>query len=301
MLFADNYEQYKYTQIVVPILLLESPADYEECHYYLDVNIDEFYQKNCCVGTHKIKEMRYSRVKKSNCNSGCLAEWKLEMIVNGGKSENEVINILNELCLALSLKFVRYYNHFQHCGFEGFSYDRMRLERKYAYEDEVFSDNAFSMYCGISAVNTMSSIDNKVFKLSQKAEIKSELNGKLTTAFFRALKCKDKISRYILLYYMFEIMYGTPEYQILKNNFNLMSGKINKDEKRSKILFQYLQQEFGLKEYSSFGKSIILNAGILEKIIITRNDLTHRGDLSKISELMYNHLLPILQEVVKKL
>ena len=46
---------------------------------------------------------------------------------------------------------------------------------------------------------------------------------------------------------------------------------------------------------------MILDAGTLEKISKTRNDLTHRGDQSKVSNLMYNHLIPILQEVMRKL
>ena len=66
------------------------------------------------------------------------------------------------------------------------------------------------------------------------------------------------------------------------------------------ILFRYLQQEFNLSEYPSLGKTVILDAGTLEEIIKTRNDLTHRGDQSKVSNLMYNHLIPILQEVMRK-
>ena len=116
-----------------------------------------------------------------------------------------------------------------------------------------------------------------------------------------ALRCKDKISRYILLYYLFEIMYATPQYQQLKNNFKPTSVTINNNKKRSLILFQYLQQEFDLNEYPSLGKTVTLTAGTLEEIIISRNDLTHRGDQSKVSGLMYNHLIPILQEILRKL
>lgn len=298
MFFADNCEQYAYTKIAVPITLQKSPSDYDDMTYFLDVNSDDFFQENCYIGTHKLEALKLSRVRKADCEHNHTAEWKLEIIVNGGKSEEEVITILDELCIAFSLKFVRYYKYIQHCGFEGFFYDRMHMERKYAFEDKVFGDDAFSVYCGMVQVKSVSSIDNKVFELPKKCKIKSEYSNRLTSAFLEALKCKDKISRYILLYYLFEIMYETPEYQTLKNTFKSESGKMNNDKKRSKILFQYLLQEFGLKEYSSIGKTVMLEAETLEKIILTRNDLTHRGDLSRISSLMYNHLLPILREVI---
>lgn len=44
MLFVVNYEQYSYTKIIVPITLRESPSDYDELSYYLDVNEDDFRQ-----------------------------------------------------------------------------------------------------------------------------------------------------------------------------------------------------------------------------------------------------------------
>lgn len=301
MFFADNYEQYAYTKVVVPITLSKSPADYDDMAYYLDVNIDDYSQENCYIGTHKLEEVKLARVRKVNCEQDLTAEWKLEIVLCGGKSEEEVIAILDELCAAFSLKYVRYFKHFQHSGFDGFSYDRMHLERRYAFQDKVFSDEAFSMYCGTIQVKTISSIDNKVFKLSKKSKKNNEYSNRLSSAFLEALKCKDKISRYILLYYLFEIMYETPEYQVLKERYKAKHGKEQCKKERNVILFQYLQQEFNLTQYSSFGKTIMLNAKTLEIIINTRNDLTHRGDPSKVSTLMYNHLLPILREVIIKL
>ena len=175
------------------------------------------------------------------------------------------------------------------------------MERRYAYEDKSFSDNAFSMYAGPIEIKATSIIENKVFKLSKHPTAHSELENRLIDAFLRALRCKDEISRYILLYYLFEIMYATDEYQEIKTQYELSLSQNNSDKKRSMLLAQYLQKEFGLKEYSSLGKTVVLNAKILENIITNRNDLTHRGDISKVSQLMYNHLLPILQEVIRKL
>lgn len=301
MFIATNCEQYSYTKITVPIKLLKSPSDYDDCIYYLDIIGDDFSQERCYIGTQKIEELKILRLKEADCEHDQIAEWKLEMIVCGGKTEEEIIAILDELCIEFSLRFIRYYKFFQNSGFDGFSYDRFHLERKYAYEDKVFSDNAMNMYCGSIEMKTRSAIDRKVFKLPKKIKPQNEHKDKLTDAFLEALRCKDKISRYILLYYLFEIMYGTDEYQVLKEKYKLTYGKEQCKKDRNIILFQYLQQEFDLREYSSLGNSVMLDADTLETIIKTRNDLTHRGNQSKVSSLMYNHLLPILQEVMRKL
>lgn len=302
MFLPDKYENYSYTKIEVPLVLKKSPSDYEDIRYYLDVNEDNYFQENCYIGLNKINEVSFKRINKADCEKGTLAKWQLEMIINGGKSEEEVIAILNQLCTILSFKFAKYYRQFQYCGFEGFSYERMNIQRKYAYKDEVFSSEAFSMYCDLEA-SEVSVIENKIFNLPRNP-VSKDLNmnyQKLKIAFLRALKCKDKISRYILLYYLFEIMYETSEYKLLKENYKPISDKEDRNDKRSIILYQYLQQEFNLNEYSSYGEKFLLKADILKEIILARNDLTHRGDSTKISELMYKHMLPILQKVVRKL
>ena len=301
MFLATNCEQYSYTKVSVPIKLLKSPSDYDDNVYYLDIIGENLCQEQCYIGTQRIEDLKIIRLKEADCETDQIAEWKLEMIISGGKTEEEAIAILNELCATFSLKYVRYYKHIQHCGFEGFSYDRMHLERRYAYEDKVFTDEALSMYCGVLQIKTISKIENKVFKLPKRAKKRDERRERLTTAFLEALKCKDKISRYILLYYLFEIMYEMPEYQALKEKYILMHGKEKCRKDRNVILFQYLQQEFGLSEYLSFGKKVALDADNLERIISTRNDLTHRGDQSKVTHLMYHHLIPILQEVINNL
>lgn len=301
MFFADNCAQYSYTKITVPITLPQSPSDYDDSIFYLDIIGDDSFQEQCYIGTQRIDDLKIIRLKEADCENDQIAEWKLEMTVCGGKTEEEVIAILNELCAAFSLKYVRYYKHFQHSGLEGFSYDRLHLEIRYAYEDKAFTDEALNMYCGVFQVKTISKIENKVFKLPKRPQKRDERSERLTTAFLEALKCKDRISRYILLYYLFEIMYETPEYQALKEKYILMHGKEKCRKERNVILFQYLQQEFGLSEYSSFGKKVALDADNLERIISTRNDLTHRGDQSKVTLLMYHHLIPILQEVINSL
>lgn len=291
-------------------MLLESPSDYEDCHYYLDINCSDFCQTDCYIGAYKIENIIFSRLKEADCKCNSIAEWNVEIIVIGKKCEKEIYDILNELCQILSLRYLRFYKHIHNCGFEGFSYDRMRLEIMYAFEDRIFNNNAFVMSGCRIEMSSKFLLNNKVFKLPKREITKSKFADTLITAYIKALKSKDKISRYILLYYLFELMYGTEEYQKIKKQYEetakdsyTKSNKNNKnygDKKRSELLFRYFQQEFNLTEYTSLGKKIILEETILENIITTRNDLTHRGDLTKISELMYNHLVPILQEIINK-
>ena len=56
MFIATNCEQYSYTKITVPIKLLKSPSDYDDCIYYLDIIGDDFSQEQCYIGTQKIEE-----------------------------------------------------------------------------------------------------------------------------------------------------------------------------------------------------------------------------------------------------
>ena len=120
MFVATNCEQYSYTKITVPIKLLKSPSDYDDSIYYLDIVRDDFCQKQCYVGTQKIEKLKIMRYKEADCEHDQIAEWKLEMTICGGKTEEEIIAILNTLCTEFSLNFIRYYKYFQHvspCGY----------------------------------------------------------------------------------------------------------------------------------------------------------------------------------------
>lgn len=64
MFFADNCKQYKYTKIDVQIFLENSPSDYDDMQYYWDVNCDDYRQENVYIGTNKISEMHFERIKK---------------------------------------------------------------------------------------------------------------------------------------------------------------------------------------------------------------------------------------------
>lgn len=150
-------------------------------------------------------------------------------------------------------------------------------------------------------MKTECTISHNIFELPVTEITPSPFVQKLNHAFLNALSCTDVISRFVLLYYLFEILYGTVEFQILKREYetsNMYTARESSNKKRSKLLYQYLLQEFNLKEYRSLGKQCTLSTETLEEIILARNDLTHRGDISNLSKVLYHHLLPILQQVI---
>ena len=91
MFIATNCGQYSYTKITVPIKLLKSPSDYDDCIYYLDIIGGDFSQEQCYIGTQRIEELKILRLKEADCEHDQIAEWQLEMIVYGGKTEEEII------------------------------------------------------------------------------------------------------------------------------------------------------------------------------------------------------------------
>ena len=231
----------------------------------------------------------------------------MELEIAEVKTEDEVIEILDKLCDMFSIAFIKEYGAFQHSGFEGFSYRTMDVRRRYAGEDGRFGDTVFNRYCGMVSTRNLSIVQQNIFTLPESIKDKPKKYIELETAFLTAMKSRDEVSRYILLYYMFELMYDTVEYKNLTENYkqpNKTSGVSDendkcrkKKKKRSELLYQYLQQAFGIIEYSHFDQTYKLDPEILFKIIMVRNDLAHRADKTNVNAIMYDHMLPILQQV----
>lgn len=305
MIFLNevDYKKFKYTKIQVPITLNQSPSDHEGYTYHLDVKCDALCQQDCYIGAQKIERMDIRRIRAANSAGKMVApQWSVEIVIAEVKTEDEVIKILDKFCYLLSLACGKYYSHFQYCGLSGFSYRSIDVKRRYAAEDEVFGDIVFPCWIKEIEMHALSTLSEEVFLLPQTQTSRSEFFKKLDRAFLTAMRSGDAVSRYILLYYLFEIMYATKEYQDLKRTHPATANKecaATSDRKRSELLFRYLQQEFGIIEYRSFEKQVTLSSDTLLSIILTRNDLTHRADTSKITEMMYYHLLPILQCVLK--
>ena len=135
-----------------------------------------------------------------------------------------------------------------------------------------------------------SKLKSNLFVFPDISEEKVELQIKMEKALITALQSRDAISRYLLLYYLFEMIYETEEYIDLKRD-----NKFDKAE----ALFHYLKDYWGVAKYNSFSKEYELTSQILREIIRVRNDLAHRADTSEVARMMYHHLLPILQTTVR--
>lgn len=308
-LAAEDYSNFKYTKINVPITLNECPSDHKSSRYLLDVNCNSFSQQNCYIGTQKIERLTIHRAEKADAsNSQTFAKWNVELEIAEVKTEDEVIEILDKLCDMFSIAFIKEYGAFQHSGFEGFSYRAMDVRRRYAGEDGRFGDTVFNKYCGMVSTYNLSIVQQNIFTLPESIKDKPEKYIELEKAFLTAMKSRDEVSRYILLYYMFELMYDTVEYKNLTENYkqpNKTSGVSDENDKcrksnkkRSELLYQYLQQAFGIIEYFHFDQTYKLDPEILFKIIMVRNDLAHRADKTNVNAIMYDHMLPILQQVL---
>lgn len=302
MILLDSYDGFKYTKIQVPIRLDKCPSDLMNREYYFDINCESVTQKKCYIEEQLIEEITIRHTECANKgNKTAVPKWQVEMIVSEAKTEDEVIQILQKFCRILSLRCAQNYFKFQNSGLHGFSFRDMEIKRSYAREDCKFSDIVFNQYIGMVLKSKMlTTIDRNIFILPEDKYVPSPLYKSLADAFLIALDCKDAISRYILMYYLFEIIYETDEYKDLKVQYenSLINGKKYAHTKRSEILYQYFNQIVGLTEYSCIMGKFVISAEILEQIILVRNNITHRADTSQIHKILYEHLIPILQQTL---
>ena len=301
MTIINNYDQFAYTKVNVPITLKICPLDYDGSDYYVDVHCDMYVQECCYIGEQFIEKMLVQRTRSSQVQMELVEpQWLVELIIPGGKTEEEIICIVESLCEILSFHFALKDNLIQNSGLTGFAFRYIDIQRRYAMGDGVFGDEDLVRRGNVSQ-QSLNVIPANIFELPQTTNLQSELLKKLSRAFMTALKSKDMTSRYLLLYYMFEIIYGTDEYQTIKNTYEnecISKGKKkNGIVKKSEILLRYLQKK-GIFEYDSFERKVTLTEQTLYNIIETRNDLTHRADMSNVSNIMYHHMMPILQQIL---
>lgn len=301
MTIINNYDQFTYTKVNVPITLKICPSDHDGSDYFVDVNCDMYAQECCYIGEQYIEKIQIQRTRSSQVQLETVEpQWLVELIIRDGKTEEEIIHIVESLCEILSYNFALKDNCIQHSGFAGFIFHHMDIRRSYAMDDGIFGDEDL-VRSGSVSQQSLTVIQTNIFELPQTVKLQSELLKKLSSAFMTALKSKDKTSRYLLLYYMFEIIYGTDEYQAIKKMYErecVSKGiRQNGATKKSEILLRYLQER-GVSEYDSFGNKVTLTVETLNNIIVTRNNLTHRADMSNVSNIMYHHMIPILQQIL---
>ncbi len=301
-LHDEEIKAYRYTKIEVPLTLEQSPSDDADSAHYLDIGCDQYRENDCYIGSYHIDHISFTR-KSAVMDAMNASRWDVSITLTGGLTEKEVCTLLDTLCDHLTLACCKTEHQFQYGGITGFTYRMYEIRRRYANNADAFGDFAINQYCGPVEIHTCSKLPPTVLALSKKQEANTALSKVLNQAFLTAMKSKDAVSRYILLYYMFEILYASDAYQSIKQDYERQHPgvKVHPDQKRSALLCQYLRLAFDIRAYQSFDRQFELTPAILFEIISVRNDLTHRADTTKISLLMYRHMLPILQELIRLL
>lgn len=96
---------------------------HEESEYYLNIDCENLYQKNCYVGTQRLEEIHISRLKSSDDGQHfCAPQWRAQIIIAEVKIELEVYQFLQALCKAFSFSCAVTYHWFQNSGLYGFSF-----------------------------------------------------------------------------------------------------------------------------------------------------------------------------------
>ncbi len=290
MKIYDDYCNKKHTKIEVPIILKKTHSDYGYNENYFDIDCDFYCQEKCYIKNSFVEKIQMQKIHpiKNDIEMNEI-KWNVEIIIPEYKDENEVGLIVSNFCEELSLYYALAFKHFQHGGFKGFTFQEMDIKRYYSDDNRNYGDAAINSRCGMIEIKTSTKIKENIFELPKSSLMRDSFYNDLSIAFINALKADDDISRFLLLYYLFELIFESSDYKEIE--------KINGKRSKDKNLLQYLTH-IGIEEYHSFEKTLNLSEEILFDIIKTRNNLAHRGDTAKISSIMYQHLLPILQQLL---
>lgn len=290
MVVIDDYSQYKYTRIIATITLDECSADRYNERHYVDVNLDTYIQDQCFIGDQYIEKLSVDKVFNGDERT---PQWTISIVVSRCLLEPEIHVLLNKYCDTISLICSKQLS-LQNYGFKGFSFRLFDVCRQYSEDGVRYSDYDLPTI-GEVDMSTTTTITHNIFTMPQSQVCLSPLMTQFREAYMIALRSTDIVARYILSYYIFEIIFGTAEW--LQYVANAKAHKTSNHWK-AEALSEYIKQEFSVHEYTWFGRKNTLSADILEQIINVRNDLTHRSDQSQIARMLYPHLIPILQAIL---
>ena len=289
MLIISDYSQFRFTKIEAVVFLDECPSDVKENEYWVELDVDSYSEDSCFIGNQKVEHIQVCR----NSNKDSSAKWNLMMVIEKSLCETEVHSILAMYCDIISRKCAQSVL-FQDYGFSGFSFDPLSVRRFYSSDGISYTDYD-CVRVGLVKFSSKNKIRESVLSLPKHEITTDPLKEELARAYMIALKSKDIVARYILMYYLLEIIYKSNSWGKYANSAKLKDGK----RWRYLALQEYFESEFHICEYSSFGKNHTITSDIFEQVITVRNDLTHRADQSKIRNLLYYHLIPIIQAVLK--
>lgn len=290
MEIISNYGQYNFTKIEATIYLEECPSDVKENEYWVDIATDTYTQEACYIDNQRIEHIRIQRNLETKEHN---VSWKTTVFVAKSICETESLVLLSSYCAILSKKCAMNIA-FQDYGFVGFRVDPLSIRRYYSVDGTAYTDSDCARV-GMVHFAATNKLHENVFALPKQRESKEPFRDKLLNSYMVALRSKDIVARYILLYYLIELISESKEWNQYKDNAIIADKK----QWRYIALNEYFLNEFGVQGYSSFGKIYSLSPDVFKQIVDVRNDLAHRADQSKIRNVLYNHFIPILQAALK--
>lgn len=287
-----DYRQYSFTKIEANIYLEECPSDIKTCAYSIDVDVDAYTQEFCCIDNQWIEHLC---IQRNQGTEECKISWKITFFVGGAVSRAASIELLSSYCVILSRKLAL--NLSYHChGLVDFRVDPVSVHCFYSLDGKTYSDFERSIVV-VGRSEMRNRCSENIFALSCQRDKPDPdpLHDKFLNSYMEALRSRDVVSRYILLYYLLEIIYKTDRW----TQYSEDAKASDKDNWRSMALKEYFLNEFGIQEYYSFGKVYSLLPDIFKKIIEARNKLVHEANQSKLQDILYCHFIPILQAMLK--
>lgn len=292
--FIDNYDKYKFTKISVPIVLKKCPSDHKTSEYYYDVLGDKYVQESCFIDECLVNKIVLEREKEKNILNE--PKWHVTLIIPEFLIYEKAINLMEKYVYCLAVNCIKDLYYLQNSGFSGFSFDENLADIRYG--ETVDEIDVQDLTYSAKLINIGFTVKmNSIFDLPTQPIKKTELHSRIERTFLSALKCNDMYARFVLLYYVFEILYSTKEYKQTEISYlKLHKGKSRKN--RKSVLFIYLSKVIKLTEYQNVKETKPLKEDILEDIILTRNNLVHRGRSRKVSQLLYKDMIPIIRQVL---
>lgn len=291
--------------------------------YLLNITIPDFEKYNCFIGNQKVHNINFKNiVDKTNDPSDISRDDETSWIVDIDIEEQEIKTIfpntewyrvpdkiLKTLCQELTLRSIIECTYLDGHGFNEFSY-RLISNQKIGGSESELSICDIANWKEIS--NLISTCDLTVIPDFWESNIcpkPDSLIGLIERQFLRAMVAGDSISRFLLLYVIFEEIYKDPKYQQLKKAWESQNLHKKANEKRAELLLKWLGNECSIKEYSFCNpcdRSDIekfytkkLTKDTLLKIIDARNNLFHRGTSMNISDIMYFDMIPIIIKLIQ--
>ncbi len=293
MSIITDYSNFKYTKIIAPIYMIESPSDDRGERHFVNVNIDSHTQSKCYIGDHFIDSINVKRIPVSDDDS---AKWRVTIIVAATLSEDKIFALLRQYCEIIS-KQCSIYVYCGSNGFNGFGFNQIDVLKSYSEDGITYvANNDFRI--GMGEITTRITVMQNVFLLN-KANKQTALQQKIGDAYVAALKSGDMVSRYMLLYRVIELIKGTKEMASYRAEAEktLTSQGITKKEWQALAVCEFIKKEFGVNTYSN---NVTLTVDTLRQIIIVRNDMAHESDLTNVRRTLYDHFIPIVQAILRK-